>query len=139
MARDRAHSSDGGALRRPHHVVLVEDHPVLRRRFAGELIEAGLTVAAVDSLRAGHEAVAARTPDVAVVDTALPDGRGIDFCRALRTVQPQVVLLLHTGLVNPAEAQEAMEVGVAAVVPKAIRSGDLVAAVLLHAPPGGWA
>lgn len=115
-------------------VVLVEDHPVLRRRFAGQLADAGLhVVAAVGSLRAGHEAVLAHRPDVAVVDSGLPDGRGVELCREVRDALPQVILLLHAGLVTAVEEQEALALGVEAVVPKGIRGGALVTAVLLHA------
>jgi two-component system response regulator DevR len=113
--------------------VLVEDHPVLRQQFTGRLTDAGVhVVAAVGSLFAGQDAVISHRPDVAVVASHLRDGRGIELCRTLRTAAPRVVLLLHAGVVTVFEEQEAMDAGVAAVVPKAIRGTALVAAVLAH-------
>jgi DNA-binding response OmpR family regulator len=119
-------------------VVLVEDHPVLRRRFSGQLAEAGLrVVAAVGSLRAGHDAVLTHRPDVVVVASGLPDGRGVDLCRVLRHALPQVILLLHSGLITAVDECEALDAGVVAVVPKAIRGSGLVSAVLAHARAPG--
>ena len=116
-------------------VVLVEDHPVLRRRIHGQLVAAGLDVLdSVGTAEAGRDAVLAHRPDVAVVASHLPDGRGVDLCRSLRALLPQLVLLLHTGVLSAVEEREALALGVAAVIPKAIRGGELVSAVLLHAP-----
>lgn len=104
---------------------------MLRRRFAGQLADAGLTVvAAVGTAAAGRAAVLDLRPDVAVVDSRLADGRGVELCRAVRGALPQVVLLLHARLLSPAEEREALAVGVRAVVPKSIRGSQLVSVVL---------
>jgi two-component system, NarL family, response regulator DevR len=119
-------------------VVLVEDHPLLRRRFAVQLAEAGLAVVAtVGSCAAGLVAVRNLRPSIVVVDSRLADGRGIEFCRNVRREIPHVVMLLHTRLITATEEQEAFAAGVAAVVPKAIRGRALVSAVLAHGPGRG--
>jgi DNA-binding NarL/FixJ family response regulator len=115
--------------------VLVEDHPVLRRRFAGQLVDAGMdVVAAVGTSAAGWAAVRSLDPAVAVIDSRLPDGRGVDLCRTVRRDLPHVALLLHARLISSVEQQEALDAGVAAVVPKGIRGHDLVSAVRTQQP-----
>jgi two-component system response regulator DevR len=114
-------------------VVLVEDHPVLRRRFTDQLADAGLrVVASVGSVEAGRDAVLMHRPDVAVVGSNLPDGRGVDLCRSVLAAFPETILLLHAGVVSAVEEREALDLGVAAVIPKAIRGGYLMTAVLTH-------
>lgn len=114
-------------------VVLVEEHPVLRQQFARQLGDAGVqVVAAVDTVHTGLDAVLDLRPDVAVIGNPLPDGRGIDLCRALREALPQLVVLLHTAMVTRLEELEAMDAGAAAVIPKGIRGAALVAAVVAH-------
>lgn len=127
-----------GSLRSPAGctVVLVEDHPLLRRRFAGQLTAGGLAVlAAVDTCATGRAAVLDHRPTVVVVDSRLADGPGLELCRALRGELPDVVLLLHARLLTAAEEREALAAGVSAVVPKTIRGGALVDAVHAHAGP----
>lgn len=112
-------------------VVLVEEHPVLLRSFAGQLAEAGArVVAAVGTLDSGLDAVLFHRPDVAVIGNGLPDGRGVDLCRAVVQVAPRLVVLLHIAVLTRLEEVEAKEAGVAAVVPKTIRSASLVDAVV---------
>jgi len=110
---------------------------LLRRRFAGQLADAGLAVVAtVDTCAAGLIAVRDHRPAVVVVDSRLADGRGVEFCRRVRHEIPHMVMLLHTRLITAAEEQEALAAGVAAVVPKAIRGRALVGAVRAHGPSG---
>jgi DNA-binding response OmpR family regulator len=128
-------SAQGGALRHPVacRVVLVEDHPLLRRRFTDQLLDDGLAVvAAVSTCAAGLAAVRDHGPTVVVVDSRLVDGRGVELCRTVRGETPHVVMLLHARLVSAAEEQEALAAGVAAVVPKGIRGRALVSAVRAH-------
>jgi two-component system response regulator DevR len=114
-------------------VVLVEEHPVLLENFAGQLTDAGAhVVAAVGTLDSGLSAVLRHRPDIAVIGNGLPDGRGVDLCRAVTQVLPQLVVLLHAAVVTRVEEQEAREAGAAAVIPKAIRSAPLVAAVVSY-------
>jgi DNA-binding NtrC family response regulator len=37
------------------------------------------------------------------VDNRLPDGRGIDLCRAISAQQPAMTLILHTGMISQLE------------------------------------
>jgi DNA-binding NarL/FixJ family response regulator len=74
-------------------------------------------------------AILAQRPDLAVVDNRLPDGRGIDLCRAVSTSAPDVALILHTGMISPTEESEAYEAGVDRIAMKSIQGDDLISAI----------
>lgn len=77
-------------------VLLVDDHPLLRRGLAallglepwvGRVVEAG-------SVREGATVGAVEGADMAVVDLGLPDGSGVDLVRRLRRTPGCPVLVL---------------------------------------------
>lgn len=109
---------------------VVEDHVQLREQIVALLASAGVEVlAAVGSVAEGSKAVCHHLPTVAVIDNQLPDGRGIDLCRALTAAAPGVRLLLHTGVVTVDDEREARAAGAEAVIPKSIRGLELLQAI----------
>ncbi len=85
----------------PLRVLIIDDHASCRAA-ARELLERRgfVVVAEADGAQAGPEAVA---PDAVVLDIRLPDGNGIDVCRALTEANPALMVLLvsastHYGL-----------------------------------------
>jgi DNA-binding NarL/FixJ family response regulator len=115
-------------------LVLVESNDILRDFYGQALIAAGIqVVAAVPSARSAHQAVLEHRPDLAVIDSLLPDGPGLELCRSLRLAAPEVVLVFHTVADRPAETTQAWSAGVRGVVEKSMRPGPLVIAVLVAA------
>src|SRR3989442_14315275 len=85
-------------LRKPKtRVLLVDDHPILRRGLA-QLInqEADMTVCgeAEDAPKA-FEAVSTLQPDVAVVEISLQRGNSIEVVKNITTRFPHLLHLLH--------------------------------------------
>jgi two-component system response regulator DevR len=112
-----------GAVR----VVLVEDHPVIRDQLTRLLHASGLEVlAAVGTLGAGLDAVTRLRPDVAIIDTDLPDGSGLHLCRTLSGRADDVALVLHAGVATPMDFSEALIAGASALVLKSITSQALL-------------
>ena len=74
----------------PIRVYLLDDHEVVREGLktmleaSGEIEVVGESASAVE---ATHR-IPALHPDVAVLDARLPDGSGIEVCRAIRSVDP---------------------------------------------------
>jgi DNA-binding NarL/FixJ family response regulator len=66
---------------------------------------------------------------VAVLDARLPDGSGIDVCRAVRSIDPTISVLILTSYDDDEALFAAIMAGAAGYVLKEIRSSDLVAAV----------
>lgn len=72
-------------------VYLVDDHEIVRRGLR-ELLELEDDIDVVGESGSAEEAqrwIPALRPDVAVLDARLPDGSGIEVCRAVRGVDPR--------------------------------------------------
>src|SRR3954449_4909437 len=126
----------------PQRVLIIDDHAPFRAA-ARELLERrGFTVVAeADGATAGFEAAQAFGPDAVVLDINLPDGNGIDVCRALRHASPALVVLLISA--DTANGRWAKDCRAAAFLPKdRLASADLVALLrgdfrqLASGPPG---
>jgi len=77
-------------------ILLVEDSARVAETVGAGLRERGLQVHVAGGVRAADEAYAAQHFDVAVVDIGLPDGSGLDWCRAARRAGSQLPILLLT-------------------------------------------
>ena len=77
-------------------ILLVEDS----ERVAGAVCDAlrtrGHSVVAAGGIRAADDAFATQHFDMAVVDVGLPDGSGLDWCRAARSAGSELPILLLT-------------------------------------------
>lgn len=76
------------------HVLLVEDDPAIARSIIYTLERDGLTVTHSLLLSDARRQLAARPPDVLILDVGLPDGSGLDLCRDLRAHSNLPVLML---------------------------------------------
>lgn len=111
----------------PLTVCLVEDHERVRHSLVALLEGAGLSVcAAVATAEESLAAVRVHDPHVAVLDSRLPDGTGIDLCRALTRELPGVAVVIHAGTVDEDLEVAAQAAGASAVVPKSIRGTALL-------------
>lgn len=112
-------------------VMLVDDHEVVRLGLRSLLsAEAEVRVVA----EAGTVAEAVRVaeverPDVALLDIRLPDGSGIDACRAIRICSPSTQVIMLTSFADPALVLEAIEAGAVGYVLKQLDTSDLLKAV----------
>src|SRR4051794_37795961 len=109
----------------PPRVLIIDDHVPFRAAMRELLERRGFAVVAeADGAKAGIAAVEAVTPDAVVLDVQLPDGSGIDVCRALTEANPGLVVLLVS-----ADAQYgrwARDCGAVAFLPKVrLASADL--------------
>lgn len=112
-------------------VYLLDDHDVVREglRF---LLEQQDDIEVIGESASAVEAAAripALRPDVAVLDARLPDGSGIEVCRAVRAVDPSIHALILTSYDDDEALFAAIMAGAAGYVLKEIRSSDLVTAV----------
>ncbi len=80
------------------------------------------------ALEATHRIPALR-PRVAVLDARLPDGSGIEVCRAVRAVDPTINALILTSYDDDEALFAAIMAGASGYVLKEIRGTDLVEAV----------
>src|SRR5690349_19951674 len=91
----------------------------------GDIEVVGESGSAVD---AAHRIPALR-PDVAVLDGRLPDGSGIDVCREVRSVDPDIKALILTSYDDDEALFAAIMAGASGYGLKQIHGTDLVDAI----------
>ena len=109
-------------------VFLMDDHEVVRRGLS-DLIssEADLEIVGeAGTCAEGLQGILVKRPDVAVLDVRLPDGSGIEVCRDLRALAPEINVLMLTSYADDEALLSAVLAGAHGYVLKDIRSGDLV-------------
>lgn len=113
----------------PLQVVLVEDDPPLRDATMQAMAIEGAEVTAFPDARAALGWLTADYPGVVITDVRMPGMDGIAFFAALRTIDPDLPVILTTGHGDIAMAVEAMKNGAADFLTKPYSSADLIRAV----------
>ena len=109
-------------------VFLLDDHEVVRRGLH-DLLESEGDIEVVGESGSVKEAIAripALRPDVAVLDGRLPDGSGIDVCREVRSIDPNIKALILTSYDDDEALFAAILAGAAGYVLKQITGSDLI-------------
>jgi two-component system, NarL family, response regulator DevR len=115
----------------PIRVFLLDDHEVVRQGLRA-LLESGGDIEVVGESGLANEAAAripALRPDVAVLDARLPDGSGIEVCRTVRAIDPQIKALILTSYDDDEALFAAIMAGAAGYVLKEITGQNLISAV----------
>lgn len=120
-----------GVTTEPITVFLLEDHDLVRRSVAQLLeLEPDMRVVSESATAAGAlQAIAETKPDVAMLDVRLQDGNGIEVCRDIRTLHPDVHCIMLTSFSDDRAVLDAAMAGAAGFVLKQIRSNDIVRSV----------
>lgn len=119
--------------------VIVEDHDALSRGLELVLGKAGIDV--VGSARTeqeGYEIILRERPGLAVVDIGLEDGSGVELARRLAESEPDLGVLIYTGLDDEGLLREAIKSGARGFALKAGPARDLVAAARAVASGGTY-
>jgi two-component system KDP operon response regulator KdpE len=75
-------------------ILVVDDEPQILRALRTSLRGAGYDVEAVETAEAALTAAAVNPPDAVILDLVLPDGRGTDVARELRTWSAVPIIVL---------------------------------------------
>ena len=112
-------------------VFLLDDHEIVRRGIA-ELIGLQSDLEVVGEAGTAEEAlirITASQPDVAILDVRLADGDGIEVCREVRSLFPNVHVLMLTSYSDDEALFNAIMAGASGYVLKEIRGTDLITAI----------
>jgi two-component system response regulator DevR len=116
---------------RPFRLLVVDDHEVVRqglvalldRRPGFEVVAEAASVAeSIDQARL-HK------PDIVVMDVRLPDGSGVEACRAIRDELPETRIIMLTSFPDEEAVLSAIVAGASGYLLKEIRARDLVTAL----------
>lgn len=115
----------------PIRVFLLDDHEVVRRGIRDLLEDAGGFEIVGESGLAeeAKRRIPALRPRVAILDGRLPDGSGIDVCRAVRSQDPSIVALILTSFDDDDALFAAIMAGAAGYLLKQARGNDVVESV----------
>lgn len=75
-------------------ILIVEDEPHIRRAMRRAALGTARRVIEADTATGAIEEAAAQSPDVVVLDLALPDRHGIEVCRELRRWSPAPIIVV---------------------------------------------
>ena len=115
----------------PVRVFLLDDHELVRRGIRDLLWaeEDMVVVGDASSAEEALERIPQTRPDVAVLDVRLGDGSGIEVCREIRSVYPEVACVMLTSFADDEALFASIMAGAAGYVLKQIRGSDLVASI----------
>lgn len=109
------------------NILVVDDDLEIRRLLSRYLTDQGFRVSAAGS-RAQCEAMLADGRfDLVVLDVMLPDGSGLDICRALRSRDTRIAIILVTALKEEVDRIIGLELGADDYIGKPFSPRELVA------------
>jgi two-component system, OmpR family, KDP operon response regulator KdpE len=111
----------------PANVLVVDDEASLRKTLRTSLIASGF---AVEEARSGEEALGAvqkRLFDLVLLDINMPGAGGIDTCRKIRNLSPQIGIIMVTVRDSENDKVYALEAGADDYVTKPFRLRELIA------------
>jgi two-component system KDP operon response regulator KdpE len=107
-------------------VLVVDDEPQILRALRAGLHGAGYEVQTAETVEGALTALAVDPPDAVILDLVLPDGRGTDVCRELRTWSGIPVIVLSV-VGEEAEKVAALDAGADDYVTKPFGIAELLA------------
>jgi two-component system response regulator DevR len=112
-------------------VFVVDDHELVRKGLI-DLIDAEADLSVVGSAANCEDALAnfaALDADVAVLDVRLPDGNGIELCRELINLKPELKVLMLTSFQDDEALLGAVLGGAVGYLIKDIKNLELLASI----------
>lgn len=119
---------DRSPSRGSERILLVDDEESILEigcdildRFGYETVTAGSGEEALDVFRSSQDGI-----DLVILDLNMPGMGGVKCLQALKAIDPNVKVVVATGLAAKDQAQEVMELGAAHFIPKPYRLKDML-------------
>lgn len=112
-------------------VLIVEDHPVVVEGMKKLLLESGLAKLCVTASN-GKEALTylnSFTPDIVLLDINLPDINGIDLCKTMKGLVPDIKILAISSFSQRSYIMRMMENGAMGYLLKNSSEEEIIAAI----------
>jgi len=121
-------ATSSGQVRRPLHILLVDDHEDTCTALEKLLIRRGHLVAAVRNMRTAMEAGANKKFDLLISDVALPDGTGIELMTCLRAIS-NIRGIAISGFGRNGDIERSLKAGFSEHLVKPVKIEKLEAAI----------
>jgi two-component system KDP operon response regulator KdpE len=115
-------------MTRAARILLVDDELPIQRALAPLLRSRGYEVDVASSGSAALNAIAARSPDLVILDLGLPDLEGTEVCRRVRTTSKMPIIVL-TARGSDTDKVEALDLGADDYVTKPFSPEELLARI----------
>lgn len=92
------------------HIQIAEGNPHLRSLLGWHLQQAGYTVHLSGDLHQARDVFQGQQPDLVILDSDLPDGSGVEFCRWLRR-QHSVIIFILSARTSEADVVTGLKAG----------------------------
>jgi len=112
-------------------IMLVDDHPIVRRGLRDILVDA-FAATTIEDVGSGREAIAlihSHAWHVMVLDLSLPDGSGLDVLKKVRELRPRLPVLILSVHAADQFARRAIAAGASGYLTKDAADAELVTAV----------
>jgi two-component system, NarL family, response regulator DevR len=115
----------------PARLLIVDDHELVRQGLMALLRrhEAFLVVAEAGTVAESIEQARRHQPDIVIMDVHLPDGSGVEACRAIRAELPNTRVVMFTSDPDEEAVLSSIVAGASGYLLKQIGGRDLVAAL----------
>jgi len=115
----------------PLRIMLVDDHPIVRRGLRDVLVDAfaGTAIHEVGSGRDALALIPSHAWHVMVLDLTLPDGSGLDVLKRVRELRPRLPVLILSMHAADQFARRAIAAGASGYLTKDAADSELVTAV----------
>jgi DNA-binding NarL/FixJ family response regulator len=117
----------------PTTVIIVEDEPEFRRRFA-QIVESepSMRLAGVASTRREAQALLEKEHfDVLLIDLGLPDGNGIDLIKQVSQTRPEADIMVVTVFGDEQHVVSSIEAGATGYILKDSTPADVISCIRL--------
>ena len=111
------------------HILVVDDQEANRITLQRILEREDWKVSQASDGQAGLDQVRTNAPDVVVTDLKMPGLNGLELLKAIRTVRPEVEVILMTAYGTVETAVDAMKVGAYDYVTKPLKRNEIVSSV----------
>jgi two-component system KDP operon response regulator KdpE len=109
------------------NVLVVDDEPPLRKVLRTSLSARGFSVEEAGSAESAFELIGQRLFDLILLDINMPRISGVEACRRIRSLMPQVGIVMVTVRDGEQDVVQALEAGADDYITKPFRFGELVA------------
>ncbi|WP_321338445.1 response regulator transcription factor [Breoghania sp.] len=110
-------------------ILVVDDDQEICTLLGRYLTEQGFRITLAQSRQEFEKAIADSEPDLIVLDVMLPDGSGLDICRAMRNRSPSVPVILLTALKEDVDRIIGLEIGADDYLAKPFNPRELTARI----------
>jgi CheY-like chemotaxis protein len=122
--RQGGHHSIVGRL-----VLIADDHELIRDLLSSILVTHGFDVCHASDGAQAVQIARQKSPDLVVLDLAMPVMNGLEAARILKAKMPQVPLVMFTNTIGPSVEHQAQSAGIIALFSKSDSPTLLVDAV----------